>query len=628
MSVPTPDPEQPDLQPPDQPSVQATFCATLVDEWARAGVTDAVVCPGSRSTPLALALARDPRVHVHVRLDERSAGFFALGASLATGRAVVVCTTSGTAAAELHAAVTEAYHAGVPLLICTANRPPRLQSVGAPQVIDQSGLYGSAVLWTAAPGLPDWSERGTWRSLGSRAAAESLHGPVGPGPVHLDLAFDEPLSGVRGQLPAGRPEGVPWHDVARLRREGSSRTTPAPPGMEALRKAVRVLVVAGSGAGSPEAVLGAAEALGAPVLADPLSGCRTSRLGVIAAADALLRIDALAASLRPDLVIRLGGLHASKVLATRLHEWSIAGTSQLLVNGRWYWPDPDRDAGTVVVADPATWCEEVRDHLAGVGQRVPQRGPVRGPVRDPERDPERDRRKSDPGWLERWVIAESAAQETIGSWSAAHGEATEPGIARCLLEAGGSDTTFVVASSMPVRDLEWYAPTLDNPPRVLANRGANGIDGVVSTALGAASAGDSSVVALVGDLAFFHDLTAWVAPSPSLRPSLTVVVVDNGGGGIFSFLPQRTSLDHDTFEELFGTPMTADVAAVARGLGLDVKEVSTIADLTRAVGESISAGATTVVRVKVPGRDLNVEHHADLNAEVERRLNDSLARAD
>jgi 2-succinyl-5-enolpyruvyl-6-hydroxy-3-cyclohexene-1-carboxylate synthase len=326
----------------------------------------------------------------------------------------------------------------------------------------------------------------------------------------------------------------------------------------------------------------------------------------------LLRIDALAASLRPDLVIRLGGLLASKVLATRLHDWSVAGTSQLLVNGRWYWPDPDRDAGTVVVADPATWCEGVRDHLAGTGQR----------------DPERTRPESDPAWLENWVVAESAAQEAIDSWSAAHDEATEPGIARCLLEAGGSGTTFVVASSMPVRDLEWYAPTLDNPPRVLANRGANGIDGVVSTALGAASAGDSPVVALVGDLAFFHDLTAWVAPSPSRGPSLTVVVVDNGGGGIFSFLPQRSLLDHDTFEQLFGTPMSTDVAAVARGLGLDVKEVSTIADLTRAVGESVSSGAITVVRVKVPGRDLNVEHHAALNAEVERRVIHSLARAD
>src|SRR5580704_15299485 len=207
--------------------VQATFCATLVDEWVRAGSTDAVVCPGSRSTPLALAVARDTRLRLHVRLDERSAGFFALGAALATRRAVVVCTTSGTAAAELHAAVVEAHHAGVPLLVCTANRPPRLQSVSAPQVIDQAGLYGSAVRWSAAPGVPDWSGRTSWRSLASRAVAESLSGPLGPGPVHLDLPFDEPLYGVAAELPAGRPEGESWHVVAEAGRR--SAANPGPP---------------------------------------------------------------------------------------------------------------------------------------------------------------------------------------------------------------------------------------------------------------------------------------------------------------------------------------------------------------------------------------------------------------
>ena len=227
---------------PSQSEVQATFCATFVDEWVRAGVTDAVVCPGSRSTPLALALARDTRLNVHVRLDERSAGFFALGASLATGRAVVVCTTSGTAAAELHPAVVEAHHAGVPLLVCTANRPPRLQSVSAPQVIDQQGLYGSAVRWSAVPGVPDWSGRRSWRSLASRAFAESMSGPFGPGPVHLDLPFDEPLYGVASELPAGRPGGEPWHVVAEADPQTAGSSGP-PPGSEILGG--RVLVVVG-----------------------------------------------------------------------------------------------------------------------------------------------------------------------------------------------------------------------------------------------------------------------------------------------------------------------------------------------------------------------------------------------
>jgi 2-succinyl-5-enolpyruvyl-6-hydroxy-3-cyclohexene-1-carboxylate synthase len=582
---------------PSQSEVQATFCATFVDEWVRAGVTDAVVCPGSRSTPLALALARDTRLNVHVRLDERSAGFFALGASLATRRAVVVCTTSGTAAAELHPAVVEAHHAGVPLLVCTANRPPRLQSVSAPQVIDQQGLYGSAVRWSAVPGVPEWSGRRSWRSLASRAFAESMSGPFGPGPVHLDLPFDEPLYGVASELPAGRPGGEPWHVVAEADPQTAGSSGP-PPGSEILGG--RVLVVVGIQGGAPDAVFGAALALGAPVVADPLSGCRRHLRGVIASADALLRDDATAASLRPDVVVRLGGLHSSKVLAGRLHEWSCAGTRQLLVDRHWRWPDPDRDASTVVRADPTTWCEDLQVHL--------EQGPA---VRDN-------------AWLERWALAESEAQAAMDSWCAGHPEATEPGLARCLVGAAPDGTTFVVSSSMPVRDLEWYMPATDSPPRVLANRGANGIDGVVSTALGATAAGTDPVVAVVGDLAFFHDLTAWVGERPS-DPGLTVVVVDNGGGGIFSFLPQRDSLDQQTFERLFATPQVTDVARVAHGLGLEVVEVSTISEVVGAIRDAASSGTTSVVRVSVPGRDSNVELHESLNSLIARRVTAVLA---
>jgi 2-succinyl-5-enolpyruvyl-6-hydroxy-3-cyclohexene-1-carboxylate synthase len=582
---------------PSQSEVQATFCATFVDEWVRAGVTDAVVCPGSRSTPLALALARDTRLSLHVRLDERSAGFFALGAALATRRAVVVCTTSGTAAAELHPAVVEAHYAGVPLLVCTANRPPRLQSVSAPQVIDQRGLYGSAVRWSAAPGVPDWSGRTTWRSLASRAVAESMSGPLGPGPVHLDLPFDEPLYGVAAELPAGRPGGEPWHVVAEADPRSAGRSGP-PPGSEVLGG--RVLVVVGIQGGAPDAVLGAAQALGAPVVADPQSGCRRLLRGVIASADALLRDDAAAAALRPDVVIRLGGLHSSKVLAGRLHEWSCAGTQQLLVDRHWRWPDPDRDASTIVTADSTTWCEDLQDHL----EQAPK---------------ERDH-----AWLEMWALAESEAQGAIDSWCAGHPEATEPGLARCLVEAVPDRTTFVVSSSMPVRDLEWYMPAVESPPRVLANRGANGIDGVVSTALGAVAAGAGPVVAVVGDLAFFHDLTAWVGARPR-DPGLTVVVVDNGGGGIFSFLPQRELLDEPTFEKLFATPQLMEVALVARGLGLEVAEVSTISEVIGAIRDAAASGTTSVVRVRVPGRDSNVELHGSLNSVIASRVTAALA---
>src|SRR5271165_4588244 len=183
-------------------SVQATFSATLVDEWARLGVTDAVVCVGSRSTPLALPLA--DRLRVHVRLDERSAAFFALGLAMATGRPTIICVTSGTAAVELHPAVVEAHYARVPLIVCTADRPPELHGTGAPQTIVQDGLYASAVRWAAAPGVPSAGQEGTWRPLAVRAFTASTDGQHGPGPVHLNLAFREPLTGTAGDLPERR----------------------------------------------------------------------------------------------------------------------------------------------------------------------------------------------------------------------------------------------------------------------------------------------------------------------------------------------------------------------------------------------------------------------------------------
>lgn len=187
-----------------------SFCTTLVDEWARAGVTDAVVAPGSRSTPLVVALADDPRLRTHVVLDERSAAFTALGLALASGRPTVLACTSGTAGTHFHGAVVEAHHAGVPLIVCTADRPPELQDVGAPQTVDQVGLYGGAVRWSADPGVADAATAGTWRSLAARAVCEAT-GPT-PGPVHLNLMFREPLiDGDDAPDPAGRAGGQPWH---------------------------------------------------------------------------------------------------------------------------------------------------------------------------------------------------------------------------------------------------------------------------------------------------------------------------------------------------------------------------------------------------------------------------------
>src|SRR4051812_36173814 len=214
------------------PGVAATFCATLVDEWVRAGITDAVVSPGSRSTPLALAVAGDRRLSVHVHHDERSAGFIALGLALASGRPTVVVTTSGTAAVELHPAVVEASQACVPLVIATADRPAELRQVGAPQTVDQTHLFGTAVRWFTDPGVADVEQSEWWRSLGARSVAEATTGPAGPGPVHLNLPFREPLVGEPGSLPEGRADGGPWHTTVGRRlavdRQGTDRLAALP----------------------------------------------------------------------------------------------------------------------------------------------------------------------------------------------------------------------------------------------------------------------------------------------------------------------------------------------------------------------------------------------------------------
>jgi 2-succinyl-5-enolpyruvyl-6-hydroxy-3-cyclohexene-1-carboxylate synthase len=583
------DPTDPS-DPPADVTVTATFCATLVDEWVRAGVTDAVVSPGSRSTPLALALVARPELAVHVHLDERAAGFVALGLGLASGRPAVVLTTSGTAAVELHPAVVEAHQAGVPLLAVTANRPPELFDVGAPQTVDQSHLFGRSVRWFAAPGPPVAEVAGSWRSLACRAVIEAVGNPAGPGPVHLDLSFREPLVGRPGALPPGRAGDTPWHTAGGQRvavdRAGTVRLTE-------LLDADRGVIVAGGGAGEPGAVVALAAATGWPVLADPRSGCRIDHAAVVAHADAVLRDGPTADALRPDVVLRLGAPPASKVIGAWL---SASGARQVAVDAHGRWSDPDRTAHHVLHADPTA----VVTALARLVAR---------PASEP--------------WAGRWQAAELAASGAVDEVLARHPEITEPGVAREVLAALPPGGTLVVSSSMPVRDVEWFGGR-HTGVRVLANRGANGIDGVVSTGVGAALAARGTGVptaVLVGDVALLHDANALLG----LRDrgvDLTIVVVDNDGGGIFSFLPQAEALASDRFEQLFGTPHGVDLSGLAAAHGLVTTEPQVAADLAGVLGAAIATGGVQVVRVRTD-RAANVAVHHELHAAVA----DALANA-
>ena len=585
--------------------VQAAFAATLVDEWVRDGVAHAVVCPGSRSTPLALALAAHAEMKVHVRLDERSAGFTGIGIGLAAGDPAVVLTTSGTAAAEMHAAVVEADLARVPLVVCTADRPAELRDVGAPQTIDQTHLYGRSVRWFADPGVPVAVTRSSWRSLAARAVAESRSGNAGPGPVHLNLPFREPLLGdaqAAGGVAPGRADGSPWHSVT-----GGSpipdddwlrdRTEAGP-----LRNARRGLIVAGAGCGDPDSVLALGTALGWPILADARSGLRRGLPGLIGAADGILRSDQFTHGHAPECIVTLGERWVSKVVNGFLARAVDGGARSIVVDPWGRWADPDRRATEFVRADPTLFARAVTDRI-----RLETSGREAVALPGP--------------WMVDWQRAEDRAWAVVAGalGGTDHGTGiTEPLLAHHVFAALPDDATLVVSSSMPVRDIEAFAGPRVRPPRTFANRGANGIDGVVSTAVGVALAAPGPTVALVGDLAFLHDVSALVS-AQGTDLDLTVVVADNRGGGIFSFLEPASALDSATFETLFGTPQGPDPAAVAEGFGWPVDDVTAlvgVGGLDDVLARRVADGSRGVIRVQLPGRQLNIDHHRELNASI------------
>jgi 2-succinyl-5-enolpyruvyl-6-hydroxy-3-cyclohexene-1-carboxylate synthase len=572
---------------------QATQCATFTDEWARAGLTEAVIAPGSRSTPLALALTADPRFRVQVFHDERAASFAALGCGLATGRPAVLLCTSGTAAAHFHAAVIEAHQAGVPLLVCTADRPSELQQVGAPQTVDQVGMYGRAVRWAVEVGVADAEARDSWRSLAARSVAEATGARGRPGPVHLNVAFRDPLVGAPGELPAGRPGGMPWHALVAGTQAGAG-DRPAPQVVEAV--AARCtgrpgVVVAGGGCGPADLVSIAARALGWPVLADPRSGVRDG----VAHWDGLLRVPELTDAYRPEVVLRLGAPPASKVLT----QWLAGcGAEQIAVFRPGEWFDPERLADEAVVADPAGLLAALVDRLAGAGGNV-----TAG-----------DAEHREGGWLDGWHEAGARAGRAIEATLAAWDEVTEPLVARSVTAAVPPDGQLVVASSMPIRDVEWFAGVPQAAVRVHANRGANGIDGTLSTAVGIAAATGQPTVVLLGDVAFLHDSTALIGLERRGLP-LTMVVIDNDGGGIFSFLPQATSLATDRFEQLFGTPHGVRPEQLAAVHGIASLTVEDPALLEPALSSAVASGRTWLVVARTD-RARNVEVHRLLNEAI------------
>jgi 2-succinyl-5-enolpyruvyl-6-hydroxy-3-cyclohexene-1-carboxylate synthase len=516
--------------------------AALADELAAHGLRHVCISPGSRSTPLALTFARHPGVHHYVHHDERSAAFFALGIAKTTGRPAAVITTSGTAAAELLPAVVEARFGRVPLLLLTADRPPHLRGTGANQTIDQVNLFGTNVKWFLDAPLAAAGDTPQMRGVAARAWGEAMTAPGGP--VHINVPLDEPLTPT-GPIGFGTSDRTTsWAAPAAVPEERSIRELAD---RAAGREGVLLAGPALEAAAAP-ALADLAGATGFPVLADPLSGLRRGthdRSQVIAHYDALIQAGFLDRA-APSVALRFGAAPVSKATG----EWLAAHPEvDYAIIDTTGWPDPGGTAGTVLTAEPTLAARE----LAKLTSAAPAAG-----------------------WLERWKEADATAAVALAEESDGFSELMA---VSTVLNALPDRATLWAASSMPIRQIDLLMPSAGDGLRVLANRGASGIDGFVSSGIGSAVTSGEPTYLLAGDLSLLHDLTA-LGYAGRHGVDITMVVINNDGGGIFHLLPQ-TALPE--FEELFGTPHGTDFEAAASLFGIPYLRPTSNSELASAV---------------------------------------------
>ena len=547
-------------------TANATFCATLIDQLVNEGLTQVFIAPGSRSTPLALAALHHSDIAIELCHDERVAAFAALGFGQMTGRPAMVLCSSGTAGAHFYGAVIEADVGAVPLIVCTADRPPELWDRGAPQTIDQTELYGTRVRRFVEPGPPEDTDPASWRTVAQEIWSSALGTP--PGPVHANLSFREPLTGWPGVL---SPPLAPWSEPA------------SPPvateTIEALTSHVgrRGVIVAGRSETDPAEILRLASVLDWPLIADHRSGCRDPGSPLaLRHFDSLLRAEDFTSNHQPDVVVRIGEIVSSKAVS----QW-LSKTDATILASR-----PHQRH-----IDP----ENIADY------QFDERGVVEAVLDKLSEQPAVDQPA---GWSDSWTSADQCAVRAIDQalQDRAGESPTEVEVARSTVRDVPAGSALVVASSMPVRDVEWFAPNRSDIA-VIANRGANGIDGTISTAIGVASTGVATTC-LIGDVALLHDATALIALH-ARSIDLTIVVINNDGGGIFSFLPQHELLDRETYEVLFGTPHGTDLNALANAHGIPFT----------AWPASLDPAGVRIVEAS-SNRDQNLALHAELHQAV------------
>ncbi|MEF8781730.1 MAG: 2-succinyl-5-enolpyruvyl-6-hydroxy-3-cyclohexene-1-carboxylic-acid synthase [Haloarculaceae archaeon] len=552
----------------------------LVDELAAAGLDAACISPGSRSTPLTVAFATHPDVTVYSHLDERSSSFFALGRGRRTGDPTAVVCTSGTAAANFHPAVMEADEGRVPLVVLTADRPPELQDSGANQTTDQEQLYGDAVRWyrTLPEPEPEPRKLRSLRVTACRAVAEATGTPAGP--VHLNVPFRKPLeptpvdSDVPDSLASEAPLAVEGRDGPFVETT-LGRSVSAEADVAALASAIdradHGLVVCGpddAGAPEPTALAGFIEATGFPVLADPLSGHRfgghVSDLPVCGGYDSYL--DGAADWPGPDIVVRFGASPTSKVLRNYLHN---TGTRQVLVDPAGRWEEAEFTATDLVIGDPSRFASRLAAEISESGASE---------------------------WRDRFLAAEDRYWDLVED--ACVDEFFEGAILHDVVRLSPDPATLFVSNSMPVRDLDRFGRPRSASITALGNRGVSGIDGITSTALGAGSATDDSLVLVTGDLAYYHDMNGLLALD-RCGVDATVVLVNNDGGGIFHKLPIE---DFDPpFTDHFKTPHGLDFGPTGDIYELSFERVAGRGEFVEAFEQSVDGGGTQVIEIRTDG---------------------------
>lgn len=566
----------------DPAAIAVEYAYQFVDELVVNRVTQAVMCPGSRSTPLTMAFALHPAVRLWRHVDERSAAYFALGmAKMLRAPTALVCT-SGTAAANFYPAIIEAQHSHDPLIVLTADRSPDLRGVGSLQTIDQIKLYGNHVKWFAEMPLPQPEEaaRSYVRGMAREAVVTAVAEP--PGPVHINFPFTEPLVpessyalpqsvvSPPGHLPSPRKRVVDPDVVARLAREISSHP--------------RGLIICGpqQDPAFPAAIASLAGSAGYPILADPLSQLRAGdhdRSMVIDNYDLLLRSGPAVAAAQPDVVLRFGMTPTSKPLLAYLQTYQQATQVSITTEGM---PnDPLKVVTETIEADAAVLAREL---AAAISKPFP----------------------SDT-WTDLWLGMSRRARVVTKAALTADG-LSEPKVFEQLGTLVPAEAILFVGNSMPIRDLDGFFPSRSEPLRIVANRGVNGIDGVVSTALGAAAAARRRVVLAIGDLSFYHDLNGLLAAKLHAIDA-TIILLNNDGGGIFHFLPQANHAD--SLETYFVVPTGLDFCPGVEMYGGYMSRPTSADEFKRCLMDSYERHGLTVIEVRTD-REQNAQLHRSI----------------